>query len=440
VVRRIVPTFLMLFVTLVMAATALAQQPTAREQELLKRIDALEKRLQDVEKKLGEKPAPEAKPEKKPGEDLRTYWKEGLHFDSANGGVKLQTGVIIQDDWAAIDQEGPTTTTSGARGGHEFRRARLSVSGTVRDNIEFKAEYDFAGGVAGFKDVWLGMKSVPYVGTVRLGHFKEPFSLDELTSDPFVTFMERGLPNAFAPSRNVGIMLTNSCLDDRLTWAAGAFQNADDFGNGLGQNWDFTGRVTGLPCAKANDRFIHAGLGLSFRNPPDGAVRYSARPEAHLAPKLVDTGTIAADSVTLIGPELAIEHGPFSLQGEYTVAKVNTSAGPDVDFQSYYVLGSYFITGENRPYRRTTGVFDRVIPKRSFLDGHGGPGAWEVAMRYSNIDLNDGPVTGGKLNDWTFGVNWYLNPVTRFTLNYVMADGNPAPDERIWEMRTQLAF
>ena len=79
--------------------------------------------------------------------------------------------------------------TSGAL----FRRARIQLSGTVYKYFDFKWEYDFAGGEPKFKDVYLGATSVPYLQRIQVGHFKEPFSLEELTSDNDTTFMERGL-------------------------------------------------------------------------------------------------------------------------------------------------------------------------------------------------------------------------------------------------------
>lgn len=427
----------------VLAATgARAQQaqPTGQDKDLAKKVETLEKQVAGLKKEGAAKPAG-GKTDKKPeGTTLRASWNNGLFFGDEAGKVKVQIGALIQDDWAAIDHKG--AATAGTRGGTEFRRARLSISGSVAKNVEFKAEYDFANGAGttAFKDVWVGLKRIPYVGNIRIGHYKEPFSLEEVTSDPWCTFMERALPNAFSPSRNVGLMLQNACLDDRLTWAAGLFHNADDFGVGLGQNIDFTGRIAGLPYAEAEDKLVHLGLGLSFRNPQDDSIKYSARPEAHLAGRIVDTGALAANSAVLIGSEAAMVYGPGSVQAEWVMSSVDQAAGPVLNFSGYYAQASYFVTGEHRVYKRATGAFDRPKPRRNFLEGKGGIGAWELALRYSHIDLNDATVTGGQLSDLTLGVNWYLNPVVRCSLNYVMADGNPAPDEHILEVRTQLSF
>ncbi len=454
--KCIVPVLLVLLVTLWGITAALGQEgkPTAREQELMKRIDTLEKRLGELEKKCGEKPAgTEQGPAKKAGDnDLKAYWKDGLKLDSGDGAVKLAIGTLIQDDWASI------TPTSAARGGTEFRRARLSVSGTVRDNVEFKAEYDFAtslsgtdsggdkfaisDGLAGFKDVWVGVKKVPYVGTIRAGHFKEPFGLEELTSDSWITFMERSLPtNAFVPDRNTGLQLMNVCQNQRMTWAAGVFHKTDNFGVGAGQNVAFTGRVTGLPWVKGDDKLVHLGFGLSYRNAQDDMISFSSQPEAHLAPKVVDTKTIAADNATLLSGEFAAVYKRASIQSEWMMASVNpTGPGEDLNFSGWYAQGSYFLTGEHRPYNKAMGFFDRPIPKHNLLNGKGGMGAWELAARYSHLNLTDQTVIGGKVNDWTMGVNWYLNPVTKWSLNYVISTGAPAADEHILEMRTQLSF
>ena len=117
--------------------------------------------------------------------------------------------------------------------GVEFRRARLYMSGTIYKNVFFKAQYDFADGDARFKDVYVGVKKIPIIGHIKIGNFKEPFSLEELTSSKYITFMERSVAtSAFAPSRHHGVMAYNTVpgTDDRATWAVGMFRNSDGYG------------------------------------------------------------------------------------------------------------------------------------------------------------------------------------------------------------------
>lgn len=381
--------------------------------------------------------------------DFRVYWKDGLRFETANKAFKLQIGGRIQYDWGFFSGDGIEDAGIPLDDGTEFRRARLFVGGTVYDNIEFKAQYEFAGKEEqkdtvdtssggeetvefkdtrpGFKDVYLGILDTP-VGNLRLGHFKEPFSLQELTSSKYITLMERSsVVEAFAPSRNSGAMLSDTFNDERGTWAVGLFRDTDDAAFERGDSdWAGTGRITYLPIDdKESSTLVHVGLAYSYRGADDDKVRYRARPEAHLVDRFVDTGTIAADSSSLAGVEAAWVKGPFSIQGEYMNADVDADGISNPDFDGFYVQTSYFLTGESRPYKNSEGSFSRVKPKANFGSG-GGPGAWEVALRYSSIDLEDGDVGGdieqSRLDNIGAGLNWYLNPNTRFMLNYIHAD------------------
>ena len=104
---------------------------------------------------------------------------------------------------------------------------------------------------------------------------------------------------------------------------------------------------------------------------------------------------------------------------------------------------SYFLTGEHRKYSVKDGEFSRVKPIQNF-DMHGGWGAIELTARYSELDLSDDVIDGGRLQDATLGVNWYLNPNTRIMANYVFADadigGTSGGDADLFGMRFQVDF
>ncbi len=374
--------------------------------------------------------------------DLRLYWKDGIRAETADQSFRLKIGGRIMNDWTFYGADRSLESSTGAfEDGTEFRRARLYVAGEVYGNVIFKAQYDFAGGDADFKDVYLGLKGLPGGSKLQIGHFKEPFGLEVLTSSKYITFMERSLPTAMLAERNTGIGVSGHCFDERLTWAGGIFRDTDGFGDGSGNGYNFTGRVTGLPLYQEDGaRLVHIGLAYSHRN-VDDSVRFRERPESHLAPRLVDTGSLAADAVDLVGVESAVVLGPASLQGEYVHASVDGSAGMSPDFGGYYVQASYFLTGEHRPYKRSHGAFGRVKPQENFIgkDG-GGTGAVELALRYSSIDLSDAGVAGGELDDITVGVNWHLNPNTRVMANYVRADLDSVGEADVFQMRFQLDF
>lgn len=418
---------------------AFAQDASERERDLMVLIKALEERISQLEEQLREmKASPEieqrvteleTKMENAPvrGEnDFQVFWRDGLNLETANKKFRLKIGGRIQNDWAWFDDGREFRVVFGdVEDGTEFRRARLAVEGEIYENYEFKAEYDFAGGDADFRDVYLGMKAVPIVGNVRVGQFKEPFSLEELTSDSHITFLERGLPNVFAPQRSTGLQLTNTLADERMTWAVGVFRDTDDYGNGSDDGgYNLTGRITGLPWYRDDGRkLLHLGASYSHQN-VDGVLRYRQRPEANLAGvRYVDTGAFPVDDVDLYNAELALVYGPVSFQAEYMKADADSIIGGEESFDGWYAFVSWFLTGEHRPYKKDAGVFDKIKPKRNFGFGEGdGWGAWELALRYSTLDLDDKNVRGGEETNWTVGLNWYLNTNLKVMLNYVHAD------------------
>lgn len=72
-------------------------------------------------------------------------------------------------------------------------------------------------------------------------------------------------------------------------------------------------------------------------------------------------------------------------------------------------------------YKPKLGFYDRIKPKRNFSITNGGLGAWELILRYSNLDLNDGSIMGGEMDVVTAGLNWYLSPTVRAIFNHGIA-------------------
>jgi phosphate-selective porin OprO and OprP len=375
-------------------------------------------------------------------------------------------GGQVQIDYIFPGQDAVNRATVGdAQNVFGFRRARLTASGEALDVVTYAIGFDFAlSGHPSFMDNWIAVQDLPFLGNVRVGRYFEPFSLERYTQNRYNTFMERSLADAFAPARSLGLMAHDTLgIDERATWAIGWFRSdTDDFGNSVSDNggWAVTSRATWLPLYDvANDgrTLLHVGAAYTYRSAEEGEVSFSSFPEARTGdenpaaiPLFVDTGTIAALSDQRIGTEIALVHGPFYVQAEYIGAWVDQSSGPGLLFHGAYAYVSYFLTGEHRTYDRQRGTLDRVYPYENFFrvaTDHGvatGRGAWEIAARWSVIDLNSANVRGGTLNDVTLGLNWHLNPYTRMRWEYIHAQLNRAPvglsEANIFGMRFDIDF
>ncbi|MFZ5491406.1 MAG: OprO/OprP family phosphate-selective porin [Pseudomonadota bacterium] len=194
----------------------------------------------------------------------------------------------------------------------------------------------------------------------------------------------------------------------------------DDVASEGDEGYDLTARATWAPWLDTG-RVLHLGTAVRRHEPEDSAngLRFASRPESNITDvQLVDTGVLAnTEDLLSYGLELAGEWGPWSLQSEYIRNGVNRKAASDLDLQGWYVLASWFLTGESRPYKVSEGVFDRVTPTR--IIGQGGIGAWELALRLSSLDLSDDALVGGEQHNLTAGVNWHLTPNVKLQANYI---------------------
>ncbi len=376
----------------------------------------------------------------------------GLLFETANEDYRYHVGGLIQQDYIFLRQDealkAPPGSGAGPSGGVGelqdsvfFRRGRIKFDGVAHELIEWDFDCELiAGNNVAFDDLWVGLMNLPVVGNARAGHVKIPMGIESMTSNRAFTFVERAaIFDAFMPEYGPGILLFDSYQDAKFTWAA-CLHRLDPTGNGTDSGdgqLNGTLRISSLLYGGPESRhFLHAGAAYSIRDDRDGAVRFRARPEwrdttnvATLNNRFVDTGNISADGFNLYQGELVWVAGALSLQSEYVRADVNADTGTE-SFSGGYAMVSYFLTGESRSYDKRTGRMGRVTPIENFFLARKGPnqsrqvgafgrGAWELAGRYSWVDLDSENVRGGVLENATFGVNWYWNYNFRMQMNYV---------------------
>ncbi|MCC6491863.1 MAG: porin [Pirellulales bacterium] len=352
-----------------------------------------------------------------------------------------------------------------------FRRARLGGVGNLSEFTAYSIEMDFAtAGRPSFLDVWGEQQQIPMLGNVRIGHFRQATSMTSLTSIRQLWLLERPLPfQALDPFRRVGAMAYDKSEDEMWSWAYGVYRT-DGFNNAplgdtrfatdIGDNGGVSaaGRLTHLLYydEAAEGRYlVHVGGHYNYSRITSSfdAPFYQARaiPEFFVGdpagggltatgtPFFVDTGRIPSDQFHFFGLQLGGQYGPSHVQAEYMGTQVDQLGNRTVYYDGAYVQGGYFLTGEHRTYNRMVGVFDRVTPYEDFFGlgrngGFCGWGAWEATARYSYVDLRDpnaaplgfaaGPPPSpnpGRVDDVTFGMNWYWNAHSKLQFNYIHA-------------------
>ncbi|TWU47596.1 Phosphate-selective porin O and P [Rubripirellula tenax] len=189
---------------------------------------------------------------------------------------------FFQLDTAYFDQSDASVATLGdIQDGTGFRRARIAAVDNLTERASYQMEFDFAQAQARFVDVWGQIKDTP-VGNVRIGRFRQPFGMSELTSIRELPFLERPTVFALAPFRQTGIMLFDTAVDEQMTWAVSGFRTlSDNFGNVYGDNGGYgtAERITALLIDRGDCRVLHVGLDHSYLNPGRDQIQYASQDE-----------------------------------------------------------------------------------------------------------------------------------------------------------------
>jgi phosphate-selective porin OprO/OprP len=372
--------------------------------------------------------------------------------------------------------------------GEFFRRIRPFLEGTLWENVEYRLILALENNqfqTSGLDEFWVGVNYIPVVGTVRFGHVKTPmgFEADMTASSRTMTFLERSsYSEAIELNENfvTGVWQSNNYLDQHATLTTAAFRQ--DFGSSTGAffgdgQWGAQGRLTALPIYECEGRtWLHLGLSGGWRNGTanDATSSYRtfqlrARPELRddvpaggftngNSNRLIDTGVMTGQDQWITGLEFCYVRGPISLQAEWGWNWVDDVTGfapngfvlnpklktpQDYVFSGGYIQLAYTLTGEARGYDRKYGTLSR-----DYFGGNGpftnawltrgengrlnaGWGAWEIAARYSYVNLNDGThlnrIQGGVYDGYSLGLNWYLNPNVKFNFDWVYDQRSSVP-------------
>lgn len=321
----------------------------------------------------------------------------------------------LQVDVAGVD--GPAAIPGNSLGfGSELRRAYLGFEGSLPGQFGYRVEADFANSNVDLTDLYLTYGGIRHV-TLTLGQHKPFWGMEEVTSDLFTSFMERGAFNsAFGFERRVG--LSAQYQNKALLLQGGVFtDNAADLNNDANNSWSLDARAAFQPKVAGGQ--LHLGGSFHTRdfNDAAGTARYRARPFVHTTDvRLVDTRAFSATGEHSIGVEAGWTGGRLHLAGESAWMTARRPGLADPTFNGGYVEAGYFLTDDTLPYKAGDGSWNRIRPTAG-LD-KGGIGAVQLNLRYDWLDLNDGAIRGGRQQVGGVSLLWVPVDYVRFILNY----------------------
>ena len=369
-----------------------------------------------------------------------------LTVATADGNFTLALRALMQFDVGYYAQ-GKNGTVADLSSGTNFRRAQIGVQGTAFRDWSYNLTLDFAGnGVE--KSGYIYAAYVEYDGfkpfAVRIGAYTPPQGLEDQTGSGDLLFLER--PSAVDAARNVAgapsrEAITLFAQDTNYYLAASyAGQKAGDTG-AFDEQQALLGRAAFLPVNTPEFKWLVEGDVSYLFKPADivagsvplttaqTAVSLFGSPELTVdnsAPKTPNTGNIDASSLTSFSFETAAEYDTLFVQGgyfHYNIERRNPAIFSP-NFDGFYALATWSLTGETHAYDPTTASFRGLRPASGLSSG--GLGAWELKARYSYLNLDYNPLTsaasggvaGGVQNIWTVGANWYPTNGIRFSLEY----------------------
>jgi len=364
---------------------------------------------------------------------LMSGYDDGFFVRSADGNFSLRVG-----GWAALHtlyQQEDTKQNSS----FNIDRVRLYTEGFLYKYFQYRIQVETASSTI-LRDAYLNLTYLPQAN-VQVGQYKVPFSYESLLTKRYLDLVERSavVLSTVNPARDIGFMLHGKLggglLAYQLAVLNGSSQNRADTNSAK----DLAARFVLAPFTTYKDSLL---TGLNF----GGAVTYGHQPKGRSIPGTTPIGFEFFQPVDVrgdrlrVGGHLAWFYGPYSLSGEYIYTseerqKLGESGENLSDFVTNggYIGATWLFSGEQKVFGRPN------RPRLSFLNPFkdmDGWGSWELAARYEYFTLDneaDGKLGALKRNRYDaarIGVNWYLNPWTRVSVEYVYSlfdDSNRSP-------------
>lgn len=340
-----------------------------------------------------------------------------VHADDAPISIAPTASLML--DRVAVDDD-----TRPLEDAWDARRVRAGIIIKQEGRFQLRLEHDATdNSTPEISLQWF----LPRGQSLRVGQFKQAFLLDDIINERQTPMLEPSLASAFLISRRLGV--EHAISGANWTWQAAVFDQRLD---GTQERRGLVARYTRV-AARGDGWLLHLGGSAATEDPKGDTFRVSARPETYFGvPALVDTGSFGGvDRISRAAIESLWIAGPWSVQAEAAGLRAARD-GDDFDGRAGYVLLGWSPTGHARGYAKG------VVGWPAQVDG-----AVELFARASRIDLDDGPVRGGRQTNLSLGATWYVNKNLRFVAALIRMDSERrgvADDPAVFALRAQISI
>lgn len=346
----------------------------------------------------------------------------GRNSISLTGRMHLDYRQNSLDLWNTTDNDRDSASAADA---WSLRRTRLGVKGTFAQDFK----YEIVGNLPGTATLDVGF--VDYAKfpamQLRMGKFKQPFGLEQLTSSNNIDFMERSYVDQIAPAKKIGAMIYGEPTKG-FTYAASTYAMNDTELDQTGDKANFAGRTT-LNFAELSgnkDAIMHVAMAgfaneynvqpttssgtigsgsaatraniLAFRTPGQGLnsifrAQIGGLAAGGSAQSAISNQTAQVES-NAVGLEGAFALKNFKLQGEFARSNYKGSYNGaqesiDLDAKMYYGEVMWLATGEKYADAYKAGAFSSIKPINNFDFDKNQWGALEFGLRAERYTVDN---------------------------------------------------
>lgn len=256
---------------------------------------------------------------------------------------------------------------------------------------------------------------------ILVGQIPSPFCLENSNSSKWLPLLERSLPaTAFQPCIGPGFGIKNWSTNTFISLAirqppyGWAREQKSKHPEGINDRWGGSIRAVWFPLHESQ-HVVQLGGSYSLQST---AKSVSFEPSAEIRTRdtlvLAKTSDMPAKGYQVYGLEFSHLWKSYQIEAEYLKNDVKRQNAKNISFDGWHIQANYILTGQSRSHSIKNGSFGSVQVDEN-------QSAWQIAARYSTINLNADDIKGGIQDNISVALSWYINSNIRATAGYVQS-------------------